>query len=208
MKRKIVVFIFLANMMLCDKAYSQVTISPEIGISYLPFTLYGANRKNESKSVNYLFGLSAKFPVLKKWFLNTSLNYVDRGEVRWVDQGFVQNEFESYYRQNDINIDLSIIYQKNEFFGIGLGPSFIKKYNSAIGATNWKTGEEVGEIDQNTINFGSHLLLQLEIQRFIISVNYARKFKTDKLDIFVLRGGKDRLNISFSMKLFGFNKKK
>ena len=71
MKNQFLLSVFILTFFFASPVKSQITISPEIGISYLPFKLYpqsgGSFRNINSKKPNLLLGVSAQMPIFKKW---------------------------------------------------------------------------------------------------------------------------------------------
>lgn len=106
---------------------SQVYLSPEIGISYLPFVLYGANNMKQSNRIDYIFGISSQFQMHKKWFVNSKISYVDREDIIWHDLCSCPEFFYDELRQYDINLDFSLMRVISNKLKIGIGPSFIVK---------------------------------------------------------------------------------
>ena len=113
---------------------SQITISPEVGISYLPFTVYGANSMASSNRLDYLVGLSGAFDIHKKWYAEMRMSYSQREDVRWMDlctcPGYLYGELV----HSDLNIDLGINYRLTRFIHFGVGFMAIRKINSHFGS--------------------------------------------------------------------------
>ena len=105
MKLKILIFLIGLFPFICE---AQVTISPEIGISYLPLKLYGATTENMSNRIDYLIGISGRFPIHKYWIIDTRISFINREDLRWTDlctcPGYLYTDFRHY----DINIDFSL----------------------------------------------------------------------------------------------------
>lgn len=143
------------------KLTSQITLSPELGVSYLPFTLYGANTENKSNRIDALIGISAQVPIQNRWFVNTRISFSNRQNIKWTDlctcPGYLYNEF----KHSDFNFDFSIM-AKMDAYSFGIGPSFTKK----IGVL--KTINDEFE-EQNTTTSASNDMLGL-IGRFSIDV--------------------------------------
>ena len=204
--KKIILVITLFTLILNTPSLSQVTIGPEVGFSYLPFNLLHSDGKIESKNSDFIFGISGKFSLGKKWYMNTRLTYTKRKELEWEERNIVPTYIKIFYKQNDINIDISFVYHIKKFVGVGLGPSIIRKYKSGLGTRMELTGEE-GQIIQNRTYIGIHSLAQIEVKRFTLNLQYVRKFKSDFVDFVYITGGKNRCDLTISMKLFGYRKR-
>ena len=187
--------------------FSQVTVGPKIGISYLPFVILHPTGEVESNSFDFVFGVSGKFQLHDDWYMNTSLTYTKRKEIIWTGQNIAPPTLEVFYKHNDINVDLSLVYHIKDLLGVGLGPSIIRKYKSGLGTRMINTGENEGQIFQNRTYFGLHSLVQIKVNRFILDFQYTRKFKPDFIDFVFVSGGQNRFDVSISMMLFGYNKK-
>jgi len=107
---------------------AQITVSPEVGVSYLPFTLNGANTVNESKRIDALFGMSAQLPVHKKWYIDTRISYTNRKNIKWTDLCTCPGYEYSQYKHSDLNLDFDIMFKKADWFKIGMGSSLIRKF--------------------------------------------------------------------------------
>jgi len=106
---------------------SQVVISPEIGVSYMPF----GTDLGGKKRVDFLFGLSGQIQLTPSSFISPSVSYVNRENVGFWTYGFAFDAFTTY-KHSDINIDL--IYQRKIYNNIliGIGGSLIYKLNTNI----------------------------------------------------------------------------
>lgn len=204
---KKITFVFsLLSTIINSPSLSQVTIGPEVGFSYLPINLHDDGNKIVSKNFDFIFGLSGKFLLNEKWFMNTSLTYTKRKEVNWYNHGIVQSNIQVFYKQNDINIDITSLYKIKNFVGVGFGPSVIRKFHSGLGTRHDLTGDE-GQIIRNQTFFCINSLLQIEVERFNINLKYVRKFKSDFVDFINITEGKNRFDLTISMKLFGYRKR-
>lgn len=178
MNRLILMILLLSSFMNASKG--QITISPEIGISYLPFTLYGANTENSSNRIDYILGISGSVPVHEKWHINTRISYVDREDIKWTDLCTCPGYQYTQYSHSDLNIDFSANYQLYKWLYIGGGPSIIRKFNSSLLHKNIMEGDV--RKNQDEFEFAANVLLSIKFFRFTIKAEYARKLQGYTVD--------------------------
>ncbi len=115
-----------------QKVESQVVISPEVGVSYMPVGNHPIVIDTE-KNVNFIFGLSGRVQFTTRSFMSTSISYANRGNLTTLRPIFLQVECARIFdvlKHSDLNIDLT--YQR-KFFDkliIGIGGSLIYKLNT------------------------------------------------------------------------------
>ncbi|MCH2231171.1 MAG: hypothetical protein MK105_12585 [Crocinitomicaceae bacterium] len=177
---------------------SQVTISPEIGFSYMPFTLYGANTTNVSNRIDPLIGFSAKLRIRKFWFIKTRISYSNRENIKWTDlcncPGYEYNEF----RHWDMNIDFSLLTNWSSF-SFGIGPSFTKKFGELKNVNNEFEDQNTTEIKPYDI-FGFNSLVAIDITKTIGITIFYNRILTDMEGLFS-PDGQNRLDFILSYKL-------
>ena len=116
MKNQFLLSIFILTFFFASSVKSQITISPEIGISYLPSTLFpvspwGRDADNvKSKKPNLLLGISAQIPIHKKWNARLRISYTGRNDIEWVESSDFNSLFDTHYewKHQDLNIDLNL----------------------------------------------------------------------------------------------------
>ena len=131
MKKKILLYLFIIIYLFSTSSvHSQITISPEIGISYLPFDLAPAvgGRIIHSRKVNLLLGVSAQLPIHEKWNAKLRISYTDRNDVEWGENGAFGPGADYEWKHKDINIDLNAHYKLSKNLSIGIGPSLIRSF--------------------------------------------------------------------------------
>ena len=187
--------------LLCVIAYfnanSQVTLSPEIGISYLPFTLYGANNMKESNRMDYVFGISSQFQIHKKWFVNSKISYVDREDIKWHDLCFCPEFFYDELRHYDINLDFSLMKTLGSKIKLGVGPSLIVKVAEIEGGGTQNPYIYGGNTKLYAVN--SHVRFQLKNVQF--NLMYVRIL--NDLSGYASPDGNNRLDLTLGYSLFG-----
>lgn len=189
----------LLCLFMCNILFSQVTVSPELGISYLPFELRGANTENESKRVDALLGVSAQLPIHINWYMNTRISYSNRENIKWSDlctcPGYLYNEFRHY----DLNFDLTVMTIVKPNIYIGVGPIYIKKFIELQNVndqfedqdiTNFYSDDIIGVNFKISIHATEKINFNLSYNRIIS--NMANSFYPN---------GRNRVDITISYKL-------
>jgi len=178
-------------------ASSQVTLSPEIGISYLPFTLYGANAMKQSNRMDYVFGISSQFPIHKKWFVNSRISYVDREDIKWHDLCSCGEFFYKELRHYDINLDFSLMKTIGSKIKLGIGPSLIVKVAEVEGGGIQNPYIYGG----NKKLYGVNSNIRFQIKKLHLNLMYVRIL--NDLSGYASPDGNNRLDLTLGYSLFG-----
>ena len=195
---KILTITILLLFLSINNLSSQVTISPELGVSYMPFTLYGANTKNVSNRIGALIGLSAKLQIQQKWFINTRISYSNRENIKWSDLCTCPGYLYSEFRHWDMNIDFSLMASWNSF-SFGIGPSFTKKIGELKNVNNEFEDQNTTETKSDDI-FGFNSLVAIDITKTIGITIFYNRILTNMEELFS-PNGQNRLDVTLSYKL-------
>ncbi|HRK80019.1 MAG TPA: hypothetical protein PLZ12_01160 [Saprospiraceae bacterium] len=199
--KKIIIIAATIILAATARCIGQVTVSPEIGISYLPVTIYGANSIAQSNRIDYLFGISGNLMLSEKWNINTRVSYIRRETLKWTDHSFKQ-DYINELKYNDLNIDFSVNYKITKTFHIGAGPIIIRKINSSLHTL----GNIYGQSHTYSVNgfqYGVHSALSADFRFFILKLEYARKiFKANNVlfynTLFYNTTEKNRYNLTLA----------
>ena len=152
---------------------AQITVSPEVGVSYQPFTLYGANTINKSQRLDLLIGLSAQLPFHKNWYLNTRISYSNREDIKWMDLCTCPLYEYSQFKHSDLNIDFAFMFEKANWLKMGGGPSLISKFAESEIVDG--SLENMGVIrTTNQFLFGASLRTTFTIEKINFHLGYTR----------------------------------
>ncbi len=201
MKNKISLCILIVSLFSALSVNGQITISPEIGVSYLPFKLYpvspwGSSYNINSKKINLLLGVSARMLIYEKWTTKLRISYADRNDVAWTEYGDFGPGADYEWKHQDLNIDLNGRYNLYENLSVGLGPSLIRSFMELN-----KTSHEDGEVLQMKANkffFGLNAAISLEIKRVNINLVYLRinKFEANRVPV-----GNNRIDLTVGYRI-------
>lgn len=191
----LVVPIIFAAIMRC---MGQVTVSPEIGVSYLPFSVYSIQDwETHSNRIDYLIGMSGSLPISEKWYVNMRISYCGRERVKWKHSS-IEQSFSHEYTHNDINIDFSTNFKITEMLHIGAGPMLIRKINSTLSAVGDIYGQSY-TYSVNRFQYGVQFALSADFRFIILKLEYGRKiFKADNFLLYNITG-KDRFNMTLAV---------
>lgn len=181
---------------------AQVTISPEVGVSYLPYKIYGANSEAESNRLDILLGLTARVNILKKWYVNTRVTFINREDVRWTDLCFCPGYEYTEYRNNDLNMDFNGYYKIYKPISIGAGASVIRKLNTSLYEKHNLIEDNF--ISQNRFIAGANLSANIDLGPFYLTMMYMRKIHNHEITVYRLEEGRDRFDLTVSYRL-GFD---
>lgn len=197
MRKNVLFFILVGLMNLPANGYGQVSIIPELGVSYAPFTLYGANITNTSNRLDYLFGINGRFNVNERLLMNTRLSYVDRENFKWTELCICPGYLYSAYEQQDLNLDFNILFSYKQLLNAGLGASIVKKINTSFISKNIDS-EDIRDL--SNFYYGMNGVLEVEYRKFHLKIMYVRRFKPDDL-VFYLTEGQNRFDLSIGYSL-------
>lgn len=202
MKNKILLSILIIFFFSTSSVKSQITISPEIGISYLPFTLYpqfgGSFRNINSNEVNLLLGISAQMRLYEKWDAKLRISYTNRNDVEWIEYSNTTDPYFEWKHQ-DLNIDLNLRYNLYKNLSIGVGPSLIRSFMHLS-----EVDEERGFSRQFTANkffFGLNAGISLDVKRININLLYIRTRRYKGGTVYRAPNGNNRLDFTIGYRI-------
>ncbi len=205
MKNKLPLCILILTLFFAPSVNSQITISPEIGISYLPFTLYpgtlGSFRIINSKEVNLLLGVSAQLPIHKQWDAKLRISYTNRNDVEWFESGngSLSSMFDLGWKHQDLNIDLNIRYNLYKNISVGIGPSLIRSFIEFNEAN--RQDREVSQRKANKFYAGLNAGISLEIEKLTFNLMYLRTRRYSGRTIVRAPNGDNRLDLTIGYRI-------
>jgi|GEM_PF-5179567 len=172
---------------------SQVTICPQLGVSYFPLTAFGANGFDKSNSLDLTFGISAQFPINKKFIFESRISYVGRSELYWTDNSFSYST-STNIKHNDFNFDFFLLKKIVNNIDFGLGLSMTKKINSSIEIENSFNMGQVEILNYNNFDFGLNVNSKITISHVSFYLEYVRKISSERVN-FIEIAGLNRLTV-------------
>ena len=176
MKNKTLIYFFIISFFSLSSVNGQITVSPEIGLSYLPFKIFprlaGSFTGLTSKEVNILLGVSGQMPIHEKWNAKLRISYANRNDVEWSEFGDFGPGSDFQWKHQDLNIDLNVRYNLHKNLSVGLGPSLIRSFME-FNRTNHEDDEKV-QSKGNRFFFGLNTGISLEIKKININLMYLR----------------------------------
>lgn len=192
------ILLFLLFISLRYSAYSQVAISPEVGISYQPFTLYGGTVTNSSSGIDFLVGVNGEMYLSDNYLLNIRVSYTNREDFIWTDICLCPTLEYTSYEHSDLNIDIDLLYQLTRNIKLGIGPSVVRKLDTRL-ITKYSNLETIDEF--NDFYLALNGMVSLNFDRVVLKLYYVRRFESD-FTIYYPTLGNNRIDLSFSYVLF------
>ncbi len=190
-----------------EQGKSQITIHPEVGLSYFPFAYY-ENAKANFKRIDFLYGVSAYLPISDKLNAQTRISFTDREDIRfsWGDSRDYQYRYSDYIR-SELNLDFRLNIYLTEFLNWGIGASLIRTF-AEIKDTHWNhdNTERYTYYGNNKFSSGVNIGLSAKLDRWRIHLYYLRTIRVK--DILFYHTGRNRLDLTVSYHLFGGDKGK
>lgn len=205
MKNKLPLCIFILTLFFAPSVNSQITISPEIGLSYLPFTLwpgiFSSSGVINSKEVNLLLGVSAQLPIHKQWDAKLRISYTNRNDVEWVEyrNGSPSNIFDLGWKHQDLNIDLNIRYNLYKNISVGIGPSLIRSFIEFNRGN--REDREASQRKANKFYAGLNAGISLEIEKLTFNLMYLRTRRYSGQTIVRAPNGDNRLDLTIGYRI-------
>jgi hypothetical protein len=180
--KTVLVFVAFIQCSATKQALGQVTLSPEVGVSYLPY-IYGViEGERSSESVNVLIGISGTIPVKEQWYIYTRISYTPRKNFSWYEySGIATRLWEFTYEHNDINIDFSVTKTLFDKYYLGLGPSVVRKINTTLTTSHYVyyTPEPfVSSSNYDAFYYGVSATAGMDIKWGVLKLEYFQRFKS------------------------------
>lgn len=193
------IFFLFFFLLVFSRADSQVQLSPEIGINYLPHTLYSFNDITSIKSIDYSFGISAKLPTSEKSNLVMRMSYCKRKSKKIESFISISDYVYHKYNHSDISIDFTGNYALHDRIDIGVGGSSIYKLNSYIKVV-FRSDEDI-VYDQTQFIFGGNIAATFKTRFFNIVLLYTRFFEEENIESLIMyrKEGKNRYILLLSI---------
>ncbi len=205
MKTDIAATVILIGLII-QAGFSQVTISPELGISYLPFTLRGGNSQQKSNRIDFLIGVSGQLPIQEKWYINTRLSYVNREDIKLFDLTLNPDYLGHIYKHNDLNFDINNNYKFFENLHLGLGLSIIRKINSSI-EVKYETMDDM-VFNEDQFLYGTNINAIFNTNYISIIFSYTYLIQEEKSLYSATKIGKSRYDLILSVPVFEWGSRK
>ncbi len=127
-------FVTLSIMLLftCE-IKSQITVSPEIGIYYRPHTLMGIRIPKDVREPELLIGISGDVKISSEFFVKSRISYIFKNNNSITSERGVTWEYIGMTLNNEeMNIDLSILYEFYRNAKVGIGYGMAHKLNTYV----------------------------------------------------------------------------
>ena len=198
---KVTLFAYTILLFICGPQClpAQVKVSPEIGGSYAPYTIYGINTQHTSNRLDYLFGINGSLQISKHFLANLRISYVDREDFKWLDLCLCPDYLYSAYTQSDLNVELSLLYSFNSTFYVGGGYTLVRRMNTAY---FYKEVDSELTRHYNDFNSGMHLMAVYHYRRFYARLTYAHRFQPYE-PAYLFFEGQNRFDLTVGYELFG-----
>ncbi len=209
MKKKIVIYFFIISFSFTFSVNGQITISPEVGFSYLPFTFYTLNdvvaaEVIRSRKPNLLLGISAQMPIHEKWNIKFRISYINRNDIEWNQIRFIdlgtRADIDYKWKHQDLNIDLGLYRHKlYKNLSIGIGSSLIRTFTEFSQRNN---EENIFPLQKRSKYFlGLNGGVSIELKRVNINLMYIRTRKFNGKKGFRVPNGDNRLDFTVGYRI-------
>jgi len=124
----IVILFFIYNHLI-----AQVKVSPEIGFNYRPYTLLELDNEFIHNKPELYFNINGVIKIKNGLFFQTKFGYIFRKNTTVFPQLTFNPEYiGAKFVNQDLMLNISILYNLTEQFQIGIGGGFYHKLNSRV----------------------------------------------------------------------------
>lgn len=174
----------------------QVLISPQVGMSYKPFT-YGTNLR--SSRIDFILGFEGVVLLSDDYFFSSSMSFVNREDVKWLRYGAAPEPDNNELIHQDLNFDFTIYKKMSDLFKAGVGLSFTKKINTKTIRYN----SLFTEVFPNTgLIFGPNANVRFTLMDASLTLRYVRDVKYINPDDRFTLAEKNRFDLILSVPIF------
>jgi hypothetical protein len=178
--KKLIIFIYCC--FLFSNIKGQVTIGPEIGISYLPFYIDDLVRNRHSKKVAYQVGISGMVPISKNFTAGCKVSYVDRENISFGFNSFNPQYFE--FKHFDLNFDFILNYTVHKYIHIGIGPSVTAKFFQSKIWEPYRPEIFLYLNDGREFMYGVNSKISIPVKRFRFNLIYSKVLSKHEIGFF------------------------
>jgi hypothetical protein len=204
-KKRTLLLGLLLQLALGFRAAGQVSISPEVGLSYVPIK-YGFPKYHTESTSSLLIGISGMVPIQGRWYANARVSYAFRKDLALeYDRGIIPGTIRDEYKYSDINVDFSINTKVLGWLHIGIGPSLVRRLNATYSITLILEDGSEHLLDSarfDRFNYGFNVALGAELKGALLKLDYYRQLSDDG-EYQTTFSGKNRYNavIAYPIKI-------
>lgn len=131
MRNKIIFTVIL--FLIYNNLIAQVKISPEIGFNYRPYTLIELDNEFIHNKPELYFNINGVIKIKNGLFFQTKFGYIFRKNTTVFPQLTFNPEYlGAKFVNQDLMLNISILYNLTKQFQIGIGGGFYHKLNSRV----------------------------------------------------------------------------
>ena len=169
----IIPLVFLQNFI-----FSQITISPDIGLSHRPHAIVGNGDERNARSPNFLIGASGVIPIYKKFLARLNLHYANRENQTIFNPNTTLPDGGDFYSQQDLSFDLTGLFVLKQKLNIVVGGTLIRKINTFLETSdNIRIPREHFNLNQNI--YGGHFLVKYSTKYIDLTFRITRLFDSE-----------------------------
>ncbi len=205
--RALIFFISTLSIVSSMKIYSQVSISPEIGLNYRPYILKNIFTEFYHNKPELYMGFMGEVFFNSNISLQSRLGYIFRNNTTV----FYNLTFNTLYMgtkfiNRELSVDLDLIYSFSNGIKIGSGLGIISKINSYI-LEDYTTEKYYYKIQDKTL-YSMNILIAYQYRKFELNARYFYLFNTELNgpDFVMLQDGHHGLSCGLSYRLFSSKK--
>jgi hypothetical protein len=206
--RTLIILISTLSIVSSMKIYSQVSISPEIGLNFRPYILKNLDSEFYHNKPELYVGFMGEVFFNSNISLQSRLGYIFRKHTT-VSHHITFNHLYlgTKFMNREISVDLDLIYSFSNGIKIGSGLGFISKINSYI-LEDYTTEKYYYKIQDNTL-YSMNILIAYQYRKFELNARYFYLFNTELNgpDFVMLQDGHHGLSCGISYRLFSSKKK-
>lgn len=183
---------------------AQVSLAPELGVYYRPFTLGGINSYRDIREPEMYLGLLGEVKLTQKLFLQTRVSYIFKNNHSISMDIVTPPEFNgSKLYQEEMNFDILILYKLFNKLKIGVGHGFGHKLGTYY-ISDFVSYKETNYLNSSYLNYLS-INMNYMIGNFGIVARYHHIYKPEDFRSYLMEFQNEHNAFSFGVyyKFFG-----
>ncbi len=206
MKRITILSIFF----LCVSGLSsQITIGPEAGFYYRPYTLKGIANSVSQKKLDYFLGIMGEVKFMSKMYAQSHITYVFRKNTQAASEihTHLPDLKSGLFVNREIIFNIDILYEPIKNSKIGLGLGMIHKLDSEV-QENYFYKNTIFSYFKPASVYNMSIVINQNWGRFGLTARCFSLFNSENIDSKHFRILNDRtgFTLGFNYKLLGYTK--
>ncbi len=189
-----------------SNVFSQISISPEVGLNYRPYNLVDFNAHYHKQAEPYI-SIMGELMLTPKTFIQTRIGYIFRKDIELRGQSSWDKTYLGMkYINNDMNCSIAVLSSVYQSFRLGFGAGFVYKLNSSL-VSVYTDGNR--EITIQSYLYNAHVRADYKIKDIYVVAAYEFFFNREmRVESIRMKKGNYAVSLGVGYQLFKGKSKK